>query len=59
MKVTEIRYQRVKNLGNYETERVEVVGLVDETETPEEIFCVLKDMAEQFLDLNEPEDMDY
>lgn len=55
MQITEVRYQRVKNLGNYETERCELVALVDEDENPKEVFVDLRDMAEEFLDLNEDE----
>lgn len=35
MKITGVRYERVANLGNYETERVAVEVLVEDGETPQ------------------------
>lgn len=57
MRITEIKYQRVKNLGNYETERVEMTGAVNENEPSDIVFRVLKQLTEKYLELeseNEP-----
>jgi hypothetical protein len=53
MRITEIKYQRVKNLGNYETERVEMVAIVDENDDPKFVFEWLKMIVEQNLGLIE------
>lgn len=56
MKITKIKYQRVKNLGNYETERVELVALIDKDEHPKEVFFELRDLIFQLLELEEEDD---
>ena len=48
-KIKEINYERVHNLGNYETERGGVIISVDETEDPKEIFEFARDFVEEQL----------
>ena len=38
MKVTQISYRRVFNLGNYQTEAVEFVAAVNDEEDPQEVL---------------------
>ncbi len=52
MKIKQITYQRVKNLGNYETERVELVADIDENENQFHVFKELKEQVELMLGLN-------
>lgn len=42
MKVVKITYQRTKNLGNYESERLEATADVEEGENPGEVRYRLK-----------------
>jgi hypothetical protein len=49
MRITEISYQRVKNLGNYETERVEMVAEVNEGEDVNTVYTYLRDMVNKAL----------
>lgn len=53
MKVKTISYQRVKNLGNYESERLEMFAELDEGEDP--ILCAasLRDLVEQHLSVRD------
>lgn len=51
MKVKTITYQRVKNLGNYESERFEMTAEVYEDESPTEVAENLKEMVEDALDI--------
>ena len=51
MKVKTITYQRVKNLGNYESERLEMTVEVYEDESPTEVAENLKEMVEDALDI--------
>lgn len=55
MRITEIRYQRVKNLGNYETERVEMVATLNEGDDPHFVFRWLQSEVEIKLGLREKE----
>lgn len=51
MKITEISYRRVFNLGNYETVTVELVSTVDEGEMVEWVWGQLESLAlERFFD---------
>lgn len=59
MKIKQIMYQRVKNLGNYETERVELVADMDmDTENQFDVFKQLKKQAELMLELDHDEQDD-
>ena len=42
MKIIQVSYRRVFNLGNYETETVEFVAAINDEENPQE---VLRDLA--------------
>ena len=57
MRVTEVRFQRVKNLGNYETERCELVATVDEGEQHQDVLQTLRNEAKAFL-FGEDNDLD-
>lgn len=52
MKITTITYQVVKNLGNYESERLEMSAQLEEGEDPEEAALKLRQRVN--LLLNEP-----
>lgn len=45
MKIKEISYRRVRNLGNYETEAIEVVAVVDEEDSEVLTYARLKTFA--------------
>lgn len=47
--VTEISYRRVQNLGNYETETIEVKVSVPADEDPEDVFDNMKKWAKYQL----------
>lgn len=49
MHLTAITYQRVKNLGNYESERFEATAHVDEGEDPDGAYEALKAYVERHL----------
>ena len=51
MRIIEVRYQRVKNLGNYETERVEMVAIVGDNEDHQYVMQQLKKEVEIALEL--------
>ena len=55
MKYKEIRYQRVKNLGNYESERMELVAEVAEGDDIEGAIAEVKERVERSLEIKEPE----
>ena len=55
MKVKTISYQRVKNLGNYESERMEMTVEVNEDEDINLAVKTLKEYVLQGLDIN-PDD---
>ena len=42
MRVTEITYGRTINLGNYESERIDMTAQVDEDETAEDALALLE-----------------
>lgn len=46
MKIIEIMYQRVNNLGNFETERLEAKATISEDESPAEALSTLKRWVE-------------
>lgn len=49
MKYKEVRYQRVKNLGNYESERMELVAEVAEGDDIGSAIASLKERVERSL----------
>ena len=55
MKIKEIRYQRVKNLGNYESARCEMIAELNEDDDVEDAFAQLQYQVEKALN-NENED---
>ena len=42
MKIKEISYKRIKNIGNYENESLEVIAQVEDNEDPNKVFENLK-----------------
>lgn len=58
LNVFEISYQRVKNLGDYETERFEAKVKVNENEDPAKKFKALKKFVCEKLDIDEDESSD-
>jgi small-conductance mechanosensitive channel len=53
VKAVTVRYQRVRNLGNYENERVEVEVQVEDGETAQQVL----DAAKRFVLKNLPDPM--
>lgn len=53
-RLTKVVYGRVRNLGNYQTERVELEAEVNPREDAEEVYLMLKSQA--FLMLQLPMD---
>ena len=51
LKITEFTYGRVKNLGNYETERMEITCTVDEKEDAAELFKLARGFVRKQLNL--------
>lgn len=49
MRIKEISYERVHNLGNYETERMGVVVSIDKDEKPDKVFEKAKNYVEDCL----------
>lgn len=52
MKFKTITYQRVKNLGNYESERLELSVELNEDEDVDEAIALLKSKVEKVLEEN-------
>ena len=50
MEVTTVTYRRVSNLGNYETEALEVEAIVDEFEEPAEVVAQLRAFVDDQLE---------
>lgn len=50
MKITKISYQAVKNLGNYESERLEAFADVEEGEDPDDAALKLRRWVNLTLD---------
>jgi hypothetical protein len=50
MKIKTISYQRVKNLGNYESERLEMFAELDEDEDPDTVAVQLRLHVNSILD---------
>jgi hypothetical protein len=57
MNIKTISYQRVKNLGNYESERMEMtIELDDDDENVEIAIATLKETVKKALNISEPID---
>lgn len=56
MKITEIEYQRVQNLGNYETQRLSAKGVIEEGEDVDKSFKKLKRYVNKQLRIEEVND---
>lgn len=54
MKIRTIAYQRVKNLGNYESKRLEISAELDEADDLTEAITTLKQKVEEGLNIPEP-----
>lgn len=46
MKIKQIHYERVQNLGNYESERIGLTAELSDDDIPEEIVALLKQKFE-------------
>ena len=56
MEVKTITYQRLKNLGNYESERMELTAELNENDDVDDAIASLKNLVLESLDLKaEPE----
>lgn len=53
MKVTTITYQRVKNLGNYESERMEMTIELDDDEDVDKAIAYIKQSVREALDIQD------
>ena len=53
MKFKTITYQRVKNLGNYESERLELSVELDKDDDVESAIALLKSKVKQALDIED------
>lgn len=49
MKIKEISYERIHNLGNFENEKMAVVVSVDGEEDPKKVFKLTKSFVEKQL----------
>jgi hypothetical protein len=56
MNIKTISYQRVKNLGNYESERMEMTIELDDDENVEIAIATLKETVKKALNISEPID---
>ena len=56
MKVKEVRYQRVKNLGNYESARLELIAEVNEDEDVSSAIAQLKATVNSHLESDSDKD---
>jgi|GEM_PF-2085351 len=54
MKITTISYHRKKNLGNYETEDIELTALLEEFDDIASAIRQLKHEAREALDIQHP-----
>lgn len=60
MKIKEISYRRVRNLGNFETETIEMKAEVDDSEDPIDVFSELKFKTSRLLGFRaKKEDISY
>ena len=53
MEVKTITYQRVKNLGNYQSERIEMIAELSADDDVDQCAAELKDKVENALGLNQ------
>ncbi len=53
MKFKTITYQKVKNLGNYESERLELSVELDEDDFVDDAIALLKSKVEQALSIED------
>lgn len=56
MKIKTVSYKRIKNLGNYESEHLEVFAEVDENEDPSEASQKLREFVAEQLQVKVPPD---
>lgn len=59
MKYKTITYQRVKNLGNYESERLELSAEVAEDDDISSTISTLKEIVNKALGIKEPNKNEY
>jgi hypothetical protein len=51
MNIKTMSYRRTKNLGNYQSETVEMTAEVDKTDDPDTVFAQLKNTTLDYLDI--------
>jgi len=56
MKPKTVSYKRIKNLGNYESEHLEVFAEIDENEDPSEASQKLREFVAEQLQVKVPPD---
>lgn len=56
MIVKTISYKRIKNLGNYETETLEITAEIDENESPSEAINQIRKLVLDGLKISESEE---
>ncbi|MHC5740220.1 hypothetical protein [Nostoc sp.] len=49
MKIETITYKRVKNLGNYQTETMEVTAVLDQYDKPDQVSEQLRELVKNQL----------
>lgn len=57
MNIKTISYQRVKNLGNYESERMEMTIELDDDDSVEIAIATIKDTVKKALNILDVEDL--
>lgn len=57
MNIKTISYQRVKNLGNYESERMEMTIELDDDDSVEEAIATIKDTVKKALNILDVENL--
>jgi len=56
MNIKSVSYKRIRNLGNYESEHLEVFAEVDEGEDPGEVSQKLREFVAEQLQVKVPPD---
>ncbi|MEH2435202.1 MAG: hypothetical protein V7K25_13265 [Nostoc sp.] len=54
MKIETITYKRVKNLGNYQTETIEMTAVLDQYDDPNDVSQELRELVKNQLFPPEP-----
>lgn len=49
MQITKLLYRRLKNIGNYENETVELTAEINYSDDIDSVYCALKEKAKDLL----------